>query len=86
MMDRSSLRDLLDRERIDPRAYGLDGPAALRAEDREERYFLEESPPSWSVYYWERGLRSGERSFASEDEACRYLFDLLLRDSTTRLT
>ena len=47
MMDRSSLRDLLDRERIDPRAYGLDGPAALRAEDREERYFLEESPPSW---------------------------------------
>jgi|HubBroStandDraft_1064217.scaffolds.fasta_scaffold04103_6 hypothetical protein len=85
MMDRLSLREFLDRERIDPRAYGLDGPAGLPVEDREERYFLEETPAGWSVYYWERGLRSGEHSFASQDEACRHLLDLLLRDSTTRV-
>jgi hypothetical protein len=84
-MDRSSLRELLDRERIDPRAYGLDGPAGLPVEDREERYFLEEKPSGWPVYYWERGLRSGDRSFDSEDEACRHLLDLLLGDSTTRI-
>jgi hypothetical protein len=41
--------------RIDPRAYGLDGPAGLPVEDREERYFLEETLSGWLVYYWERG-------------------------------
>ena len=85
MMDRSSLREFLDRERIDPRAYGLEGVAGLPIEDREERYFLEKVPSGWSVYYWERGLRTGEESFDSEDEACRYLLDLLLHDSTTRM-
>jgi hypothetical protein len=84
-MDRSSLRELLDRERIDPRAYGLDGPAGLPVEDREERYFLEETLSGWSVYYWERGLRGAERSFDNEDEACRHLLGLLLGDSTTRV-
>jgi hypothetical protein len=85
MMDRSSLREFLDRERVDPRAYGLDGVAGLPVEDREERYFLEELPSGWSVYYWERGLRSGEQSFDDEDEACRHLLDLILRDATTRM-
>jgi hypothetical protein len=85
MMDRASLRDLLNRERIDPRAYGLDGSAGLPVADREERYFMEETTSGWSVYYWERGLRSGEQVFGSEDEACRHLLDLLLRDSTTRI-
>jgi hypothetical protein len=84
-MGRSSLREFLNRERIDPRSYGLDGPAGLRVEDREERYFMEETSSGWSVYYWERGLHSGEQAFDSEDEACRYLLDLLLRDSTTRI-
>jgi hypothetical protein len=85
MMDRTSLREFLDRERIDSRAFGLDGPAGLPVEDREERYFLEETPAGWSVYHWERGLCGGEQPFESEDEACRHLLDLLLRDSTTRL-
>lgn len=83
-MDRSALRELLDRESVDRRAYVLDGPAGLRVEDREERYFLEKTPSGWLVFYWERGLRRGEESFGSEGEACRYLLDLLLRDPTTR--
>jgi len=71
---------------LGPRVYGLDGPAGLPVEDREERYFLEETLSGWSVYYWARGLRSGEQSFGSEDEARRHLLDLLLGDSTTRIT
>jgi hypothetical protein len=85
MMDRSSLREFLDRQRIDPRSYGLDGAAGLPAADREERYFLEETSSGWSVYYLERGLRSGKQLFDSEDEACRHLLDLLLQGSTTRI-
>lgn len=83
-MDRSSLLALLDSEHIDPRAYGLEGVSDLPIEDREERYFLEEEQSGWSVYYWERGLRSGEQRFDNEDGACRHLLDMLLRDSTTR--
>lgn len=85
-MDRSSLREFLNREQIDPRAYGLNGPGGLPAGDREERYFLDETPSGWAVYYWERSLRSGEQCFATEDEACGHLLDLLLRDQTTRLS
>jgi hypothetical protein len=84
-MDRSSLREFLNRERIDPRAYGLDGPEGLPAGDREERFFMDETPSGWSVYYSERGLRSGEQLFDSEDEACRHLLGLLLRDVTNRM-
>jgi hypothetical protein len=85
MMDRSELRQFLDREQVDPRSYGLDGASGLPVQDREERYFMEESPPGWSVYYWERGLRRGEQSFYTEGEACSRLLDLLLRDRTTRM-
>jgi hypothetical protein len=85
MMDRSSLRQFLDREQIDPRSYGLEGASGLPVQDREERYFIEQGPAGWSVYYWERGLRSGEQSFDTEDEACHHLLDLLLRDRSTRM-
>jgi len=85
MMDRSSLRQFLDLEKINPRSYGLEGPSGLPVQDREERYFIEHSPSGWSVYYWERGLRSAEESFGTEDEACQHLLDLLLRDRTTRM-
>ena len=85
MMDRSALRQFLDREQVDPRSYGLDGASGVPVQDREERYFLEEGPPGWSVYYWERGLRSGEQFFDTEDEACSRVLDLLLRDRTTRM-
>lgn len=85
MMDRASLREFLGRERIDPRFYGLDGPAGLPVEDREERYFMDRNSSGWAVYYWERGIHREEQFFGSENEACRYLLDLLLRDSTTRI-
>lgn len=83
-MDRKALRDFLDRENVSPDSYGLEGPDGLPAQLREERYFIDRTASGWSVYYSERGLRSGEQSFATEDEACRFLLDLLIRDPTTR--
>jgi hypothetical protein len=76
-MDREELRELLSQENVDPAAYDLDGRAA------DETYVLEPSDGSFTVFYSERGLRTGERRFDTEDEACRHLLDLLLRDSTT---
>ena len=45
---------------------------------------LDQVGSRWSVYYSERGQRSGERIFDSEDEACRYLLNLLCNDPSTR--
>lgn len=33
----------------------------------------------WKVYYSERGRRSGEKFFETEEEACEYFFELLKR-------
>ena len=38
----------------------------------------------WSVYYSERGLESGLKLFASEEEACEYLLKLLRDDPTMK--
>ena len=77
MFDRKELDDVLRREGIDPNAYALDGGHP------SERYVIDGRPGGWAVYYSERGLESGRQDFATEDEACRYLLDLLRNDLTT---
>jgi hypothetical protein len=77
-MNRSELEKLLVQEGVSPLAYSLGGGLP------SEQYVLDQSPRGWSVYYSERGRRTRERSFASEDEACRYLFELVTRDMSTR--
>jgi len=45
---------------------------------------LEVAPGGWAVYYAERGLRTEERQFDTEDEACRFMLDRLLADPGNR--
>jgi hypothetical protein len=77
-MTRDRLKQALDDQAIDPRAYTLFGghPSEVYVLDRRT---------AWVVYYSERGLESGLRSFPNEDLACRHLLDLLMCDSGTRL-
>lgn len=77
-MNRQELKSKLDESNIDPHSYSLDG----RTES--ERYVLEVATGGWVVFYAERGQRTGLQLLATEDEACRALLDILLRDSTTR--
>lgn len=49
-----------------------------------ETHVLEVVQGGWNVYYSERGRRTGSAFFKTEDEACSHLFDLLIRDPTTR--
>jgi len=37
-------------------------------------------PASWSVFYSEKGLRTGEQVFQTEALACDYFLDLIRRD------
>lgn len=45
---------------------------------------MAESFGAWIVCCSERGLRSGERGFTTEAEACECMLDRLLRDPSTR--
>ena len=77
-MNREELRGQLDGAKINPETYDLDGKYC------EECLRLERAIDGWVVYYVERGLRTNEHHFNSEDEACKYMADRLLRDPTTR--
>ena len=49
-MDHNTLKELLDRENVDPRSYAFDSP------NPEEQYCLQQTSEGWVVYYAERGL------------------------------
>lgn len=78
-MNVKELKQRLISEGIDPAVYDLVGM------NKDEVYCLEKSAPGWLVYYRERGLRSWEHVFSSEDEACQFLLKEILRDPTTRM-
>ena len=79
-MNRDELEIILRERGVSPLAYCLGGGLP------NEKYTLDQAGAKWSVYYSERGQRSGERVFDSEDEACRYLLQLLTKDASTRLS
>lgn len=56
--------------------YSLDGGFP------NEAYCLNKNENVWEVYYSERGSKSNLRKFYSENEACDYLYNLIV-DSVT---
>ena len=77
-MNCDELREILDREGIDPNAYDL------RGGQPNEKYTIESGVGGWFVYYSERGKRTDEAFFATEETACQNLLERLLRDPSTR--
>jgi hypothetical protein len=77
-LTREELQERLDAEGFRRDVYNLYG-AHL-----PECYVLEQTASGWNVFYSERGLEQGKRSFASEGEACAYLLEVLREDPTTR--
>lgn len=80
-MNKFELKKLLDAEKFNPRAYSLDGGLP------SERLCLSAESGRWCVYYSERGSRSDEQCFDSENEGCEELLRRLreLPPSQTRL-
>ena len=68
----------MDEEGIHPDVYSLEGGLY------EDRLRIDEEYGQWAVYYVERGKRLNERKFAGEDDACRYLLELLRNDRSAR--
>ena len=80
-MNLRELRDYLESHGVHPDAVSIG--AGLPYES--ERYCIVEEGGHWVVYYSERGSKGGLTEFRTEDEACRYLVDLLRQDRSVWL-
>lgn len=80
-MDRTELRDRLRRLGIPDDLYELTGMHSGSRSDLSFP-FLEQRSGEWVVGVEERGRRGVVRRFATEDEACRFLYDRLVREAT----
>jgi hypothetical protein len=65
-MTKTQLKEYLEECGFNPQTYSLE--PGLHA----DQYVLEEHSGVWSVYYGERGVRLGEKTFNNEQEACDY--------------
>lgn len=45
---------------------------------KDDRLCMEKIKDKWSVYYLERGMKTINEFFDSEDEACQFLYDQLM--------
>jgi sugar/nucleoside kinase (ribokinase family) len=73
-LNRESIRSHLNKEGIRTDAYTFDGGHP------NEQFVLERRSTGWAVYYSERGYETALEYFATEDEACRHLLRMLLKD------
>ncbi|NJP43403.1 hypothetical protein [Actinacidiphila epipremni] len=73
-MNRTEVKNILVSSGVSPDDYSLNGGLPFEA------YCLEPRGGTWAVYYSERGRRSSEKVFATEDEACREFLDRVLGD------
>jgi hypothetical protein len=90
-MQRSELKEELDRLGVDPETYSLndeyrEGCIALSQLSLEKILdFLKVRPVGkWAVFYCYRGAMLHRRFFASESEACEHLLGRLTRSQTLR--
>jgi hypothetical protein len=81
VMDRTELRERLRRLGIPDGMYELTGVQPGTRSDLSFP-FLEERSGEWIVGVEERGKRGTIRSFTTEDEACRFLYDRMKRQVT----
>ncbi len=79
-MNREELKKLANEEGIDPRMYCINDASPY------EQYVLSQEGGSWVVYYLERGLKRGIKSFDTEHDACVNLLGLLRKEHSSKQT
>jgi hypothetical protein len=77
-MDQRDLREALDWCEVRRDVYSLEGSPI------ENTLCLDRDGRGWIVFFLERGERGGLRSFATEHDACEYVFAKLASDPTAR--
>lgn len=72
-MKKHELEKKLKERNINPYIYCLDGGLP------NEAHTLGKNGDLWEVYYSERGNKSQLKTFLTEDEACDYLYEWIIR-------
>lgn len=72
-MKKEELRKKLEQEGISGELYNLDETGR-----HDERFCLEKEGNDWNVYFMERGIKTMNERFGSEDEACQFIYEQLL--------
>ena len=70
-MKKHELRKKLENENVPKSLYSLEGGLP------SEKLCLDHEDGKWIVYYSERGCRTGIEEFILEDDACRYIYELI---------
>jgi hypothetical protein len=71
-MKKNELEQRLLKEHISAHFYSLKGGLP------NEALCLNEGCGKWEVYYSERGMKTGLKSFKSEEDACNYFYTNLI--------
>lgn len=74
ILNRNELKAILDDIGVPEYYYKIDLSSFGRT---DERLCLERKDGKWIVYFEERGNRTTEEFFETEDEACRYILKRL---------
>lgn len=72
-MNKENLKKFLNEKGIDSDLYNLDGKGRV-----DERFCLENKNDEWYVYYSERGIKTTNKRFLSEEDACDYIYNQLV--------
>lgn len=71
-MNKNELRDALMNIGVSSFLYNLDGNGRT-----DERFCLEFVNDEWGVYFSERGIKTMNNKFLSEEEACQFIYEQL---------
>lgn len=69
-MKRAELQGILRGMGVPTRLYNLDGKGRT-----DERFCLELINDEWTVYFSERGVKTTNEKFISEDAACQFILE-----------
>jgi len=82
-MNKTELKEKLEKLRINPNYYSLDGGPLLDSQvilDHSYNYYSDDKKyDEWRVFFMERGIRYKENVYYNEDEACKDVFERVIK-------
>ncbi len=72
-MNREILKKILEQNGISPELYNLNGVGRT-----DERFCIDWTDNQWHVFFSERGKRTTDEVFKTEEEACIFLYNQLI--------
>jgi len=72
-MNKVDLKTILKEADVADELYNLSGEGR-----DDERFFVVKNDMGWNVYFMERGIKTIDKSFNTESDACQYIYEQLI--------